>query len=232
MTRQEKKYYAMFRRVREFGQEQQAGLDAGSQITGLLARLEPIINDMESGTAMRAAKHNVARAGALTRAQAREALTSSLLAINRGARLLASEQPGMAGIFAMPERLNDETLLATAQAFLVAATPLAADFVRQELRPDFLETLTARIAAFTGADRELLTATNQRSAARGAINETVDEGLDIVRRLDLLIRNRFDDNHAVLGRWEMAKRIRYATRAGAAAGAESETVVAQGASAN
>jgi hypothetical protein len=65
------------------------------------------------------------------------------------AQTIGLDFPEVKGGFRRPRpNTNDQTLLATARAFAVAATPLKPRFVEYDMPADFLDQLSASIANF------------------------------------------------------------------------------------
>jgi hypothetical protein len=48
--------------------------------------------------------------------------------------------------------------------------------------------------------------------ASTAIEEAVERGMEAVRRLDRIIKNKFDDDPIILAAWERAKHVERPTR--------------------
>ena len=133
-------------------------------------------------------------------------------AINRTARALALSSPGLDKRFSFPRGNNDQALLTTARSFLANAAPLKAEFLRNELPADFLERLAARIQSF----EQNIAVQNQSRGARvtatSAIKNVVARGLNVLRQLDAVVRNKFAADPATLAAWESASHIERASR--------------------
>ena len=161
MNDKESRNYQRFVRVHGFAQAHASDFAPGSLGTQTFAIVGAVITEIDGLAAGEVSAHGGARQGTETRAQARVALHEDLVAINRTARAMANDVPGINEMFRMPRGNNDRDLINAARAFLADATPLKAQFIAHELPADFLEDLQADIEAMESAIRD------QRSIERG-----------------------------------------------------------------
>jgi hypothetical protein len=194
----------MFVRVQSFGNEHVADFPAGGVAAQLFTSLTTTINDLNSHAASQSANDGTARQGTTTRSQARQALREDLDAISRTARAMSDVVPGLDDKFRLPRVDNDSTLLNSARAFAGEAAPLSAQFVAHELPADFLTTLNADITAFETSVNTQAGSVGQRVTAGTAIDDAIETGMAIVRKLDALVKNKYAHNRAVLSEWTSA----------------------------
>jgi hypothetical protein len=177
-------------------------------VTGLdsvNADLAEQIADEESG-------HSVKRTGTAGRDDAREALKDLVEAIVRTARAIDETKPGFAEGYRGPSQLSDRALLDLAIGIARITPPHKADFLSHGMPADFLETLDAAIAKLQQ------TMTDQSEGKAGVksagveIEETMDQGMSVRRRMDAVVRNVYRDNTAVLAEWETASHIEQAPK--------------------
>ena len=112
-------------------------------------------------------------------------------------RLIAGRMP------ALPAA-DTRSPLSAARAFLIDAEPFKDQFIAHELPADFLEDLRADIAALEAAMSEQESGVGQRLVAGVSIDETIDNGAAIVRKLDAIMQNKYFNNRAVLAEWTRA----------------------------
>ena len=120
--------------------------------------------------------------------------------------------PGLDEKFRIPRNPTDEELLATARAFLEDATPLKPEFLRREVPESLFSELEDNITVFEGALGDHNTGKEESVSAGASIDGAVGRGLDALRELDPIVRNKLHDNPALLAAWLSAKRIERATR--------------------
>jgi hypothetical protein len=196
--------YQMFLRVRDFGVEHTTDFAADSLGRQLFVKLTGLVSTLEGHAASESSKHGAAKQGTTTRADARQALRENLDPIRRTARALADEVTGIGDKFRMPPTGNDTLLLNVARAVLADATPLAARFIAHEMSAHFLDDLRDDIAALEAAISEQSSGVGQRVAAGAAIDATMEEGTNTMRKLDVIVKNKYADNPAVLAHWTSA----------------------------
>ncbi|MFN0121148.1 MAG: hypothetical protein ACKV2V_11675 [Blastocatellia bacterium] len=229
MRREDQKKYDMFRTVREFGQEHASDFPADTLGGRLFARLYAAITNLENNDSQQITGRNDARASTTSKGNAREQLLEMLSSINRTARAMALDQPGLERHFTMPRRDNEKEFLATARSFLAQTEALEAQFIEQELPADFRQQLQSRIETFDQSLTRRNRARRSRSTARSSVNASFAETMDLVRRLDAVVRNKYLGNQDALNDWQSARRIERIGRgaAGESGGSEPETIEAK-----
>ena len=200
-------------RMRGFLAQRTADFSQTSMAHQLTNELTGLIEDLEASASDQALRDGQVRQHTTTRGDARRALREDLEAINRTARLM-----GLEDTFRLPPARNDELLLAAAEAFAASAFPLKAQFIAREMPSDFLEDLNADIAAFKAAIAAQGDALGDRVAARSTISQTIDRLMEIRDQLDVIVKNKYANDPAVLAEWASASHIERAPRRAAAAG--------------
>ena len=99
-----------------------------------------------------------------------------------------------------------------ARAFAADAASLKAEFLKLEMPADFLARLNQLIAAFEQTTTEKATAVGAHVAAKISLDEAVARGLQAVRQLDVVIRNKFNGNPGILANWTRASHVAYRVR--------------------
>lgn len=218
MDSKEQKRFEMFARVRDFGAVRRGDFPVGSLGAELFAIVEDVARELSSAAGDRSRKKADLRRKYGSKSEAREALRDHLSTLSRTARVMANRMPGVEDDFRVPKMPNDVMLIATARAFLAAAEPLAATFQRYELPSDFLDRLRADIEGFEDAVRDRNLAADGSLQAGAVIDDGVARGMNAVRELDVIVRNRYRDDAATLEAWTRASHIgRPAVKTAAAA---------------
>ncbi len=212
MNDKESRNYQRFVRVQGFGQAHASDFGPTSLGTQTFASVGAIIIEIDGLAAGEVSAHGGARQGTEARAQARIELREDLEAINRTARAMANDVPGINEMFRMPRGNNDRDLINAARAFLADATPLKAQFIAHELPADFLEDLQADIEAMEAAFRDQASGVGNHVAASAALDDAFGRGNEAVRRLDAIVRNKYANNPAVLAEWTSASHVERAPR--------------------
>jgi len=125
---------------------------------------------------------------------------------------MSSETPGIENKFRIPRDNNDQTLLSAARAAATDALPLKAQFIAHELPADFLEDLNADIAAMETAMSFQASGLGDHVAANAAMDDAIARGMDLLRKLDAIVRNKYADNPGVLAEWTTASHVERAPK--------------------
>jgi hypothetical protein len=204
--------YEAFLRVREFGTSHAAQFPANSFGAEKFTALGEVINGLDEHATTQVSGLNTAQQGTSGKAAARDELRRDLEAINRTARIMAFDTPGLEDKFRLPPKLKDQELLNTARAFAVAAQPLAAEFTRRGLPANFLADLTSDIETFEQAIERKTEGRAAHVAATAAIDDLIEDGVRHLRQLDTVVRNIFADDPATLAAWTSASHVERAPR--------------------
>jgi hypothetical protein len=219
MNDNENRKHQMFARAQQFIAGRASDFAAGSLGNQLATQLAAVITELDGHAAAEASSGSTARQGTVTRAEARAALREDLEAINRTARTM-DDEPGLDEKFRRPRANNDQQLLSAARAFATDALPLKAQFIAHELPADFLEDLDADISALEAAIGDQSGAFGSRVAAGAAIDDAMERGAVITRKLDAIIKNKYGNNRATLAEWTSASHTERAPRRSAGDGSQ------------
>lgn len=212
MNANELKSYERLTRVRDFGAAHAAAFPANTTGGQLFAELNAAVAELTSQAATQVAGLNTSREGTTSKASARAALRERLAVINRTARAMAVDLPAIGDKFRMPHGSGDQVLLNAARAFVTNATPLAAEFIKLELPADFLTDLEADITDLEQAISARHHTTETHVSATAAIDTALERGLNALRKLDVVVRNKFHDDPVILAAWESASHPQHHAR--------------------
>jgi len=201
----ENRRHQMFVRVRDFGTAHAADFAATSLGGQLFVGLGNIVNQLDGHAATQVSGFGTAGEGTSNRAVSRQALRDTMRAINRTAEAIDHDSPGFADNFRMPRADNDQNLLNAARSFATKAVPVSDQFISHELPANFVANLNSDIADFEAAISRQSTGLGTHVSAGESIDETISEGIVIVKKLDAIVRNRYVDERAVLAEWTSAR---------------------------
>ncbi len=199
--------FEMFVRVRDFGAERAAAFPANSLGGEQLAEVRSVVEILTEMAASQTSGVGSAQQATASRTNARVSLRESLQAVNRTARAMALDTPGLENKFRLPRSGSDQALLNSARAFVADATPLKPIFIRHELAASFIEDLQADITDLERAIGGQNTGRGVHVTATASIDSTVERGMAAVTRLDAIVRNKFRDDPATLAAWESARHV-------------------------
>jgi hypothetical protein len=212
MDTEETERFEAFRRVRDLGVEHASDFPAASLGSTLFAELGVVVTQIESLASTQESRVSSSRQGTQSRFFAREELLEEMEAIAQTARGIALDSPGLEHKFRPSRSLSATDLLTLARAFHADATPLAAEFIRHGLAADFLDDLGEAITAFEQevTDRDLKRESQVSTTA--AIGPLIAEGMKLLKHLNVVVRNIYRNNPAMLAAWTSASHITRRTR--------------------
>jgi hypothetical protein len=175
----------------------------------LLISLREVIAIIEEQAREQNSGINIREEGTQLRSIAREDLRQQLEAICRTAvsMAMAGTTPGLENRFRMPRGENDQALINAARVAAQDAAPIAANFISFGLPQTFIADLNAAIVRFEQAVERQNTGRDTHVAATTAIDEALERGINIVRQLDAIVRNKYADDPAQLAAWQSASHI-------------------------
>lgn len=208
----EKRMIDRFQRLRDFFSMHEALFPTGTLARDLFNIIVGVVNDLEGYAATESGGRGAVRQVTVTKAAARAAIFEDLAILRRTARTMHSVQAGIEEKFRVPYRQDDEELLSHARAALTAAEPLKAEFLRREVQERVFQDLAANIEAFGAAVTARNTAKEEALTAAAAIDAAINRGMEALRQLDAIVRNKLHNDTTTLAAWLSARRIERAAR--------------------
>lgn len=207
MTDVEIRILDTFKRVRNFDVTHDNLFLPGTLGRNLFDLIAGVVNDIEGFAASESSGRRDARQGTVGKSAARAAIVQDLSIIRRTGRAMAFTIPGLEEKFRIPRKPTDQELLNTARAFLADAEPYKAEFLRREVQERVFQDLTANVAAFEAALEAQYTGKGESVTAGGSMDAAFENGLNALRQLDPIVRNKVGNSPALLAAWESARRI-------------------------
>ena len=199
----------MLTRVVQY-EEDHPVIPAIPRATALFAEAETLQTALRAHAGTQVLGRGGFRAGASERAVLATEIRTVLVDMAAAARALDRSHPGMAEQFRLGRAASSNAqLLATAQAFLTAATPVAVKqlFTDRAFPADFDVQLTAKIAALAaalGRKATGLQALRQGTAGLDVLNRQIT---DVMRELRaLMVKHLRDNDPTLLEVWKAAAR--------------------------
>jgi hypothetical protein len=202
-----------FVRVRDFGAEHAGAFRSDSLAPDLFEAVAQAAAEITKSLTAQTSGIGSVQQATVSRAGAREALRADMHAIARTARVMALDTPGLENKFRLPRGGGDQALLQAARTFAAEAVAFKAEFIRHEMPNSFIEDLLSDIANLERTMGGQVTGREAHISASVSIEEMAERGMNAVRRLDAIVRNRFRDEPAVLAAWEYARHVARPARA-------------------
>jgi hypothetical protein len=132
--------------------------------------------------------------------------------VNRTARVLEEDHPGIRAQFRLPRTRSYPALIAATQAIIAAATPIQESFIESGLPATFLADLAALLAAFRDATSQKHGGRIAQVAATAAMKAQARAGVIAATKLDAYMRNAYRGNTEMLAAWKHARHIERSPR--------------------
>jgi len=207
MNKLDQREQSMYQRVNLFGTAHGGDFTVGGPAANAFAFIATLVPKAGTDAGTQAAGKGAKKAGTTSRASARVALHNEIKSIADTARGIALSTPGFDQQFRMPQSGSDQALLASANAFVTAATPVAATFIAHELPADFLAVTQGLITQFIATGVGQMTGTAQQVGATADLKDDRHKGMLMVELLKTVVPNKYANNPAVLAEWFTASHV-------------------------
>jgi hypothetical protein len=204
----------MLIRVRGFATTHASDFPAESFGNQLVATVNAAISELESHAIVQTS--GTARESTASKALAKAHLIEDLEIINRTAKAIALDIPGLEDKFRLPHRVGEAALLNTARAFLADARPLKADFIKYALPENFLEDLQSDIEALEQAIAHRNSKASTQITTTASIDEALAKGLKAVQQLQAVVKNKYRNAPVTLAEWTSASHVERSSSSGKA----------------
>ncbi|HEX8246874.1 MAG TPA: hypothetical protein VF599_01725 [Pyrinomonadaceae bacterium] len=210
MDAAQKRKFDKFEREEVFLKDNIADFSPTSPGGKALAELSAVISEIRTLDAQQVSGMSSARQHVGVKDEEVDVLMQLIRNINRAANAFQDEIPGSDLKFRLPRNRSEQNILATARAFLADAEPLKAKFIEYGLAADFLDKLQALIEAVDERGAAADSAGEQRSGATGGLIDAIRRGMSISRRLDSIVRIKYENSASKLSAWTTASHLQRA----------------------
>lgn len=140
-------------------------------------------------------------------------LISTVRNMNLAANAFEDEVPGSDELFRMPRPQTQQNVLASARAYHSdSGPPLQIKFVEYGLAATFRDDLQDSIDAYEAASSAADTSEIQKAAATAGLIDAGRRGTANSKKLNAIIRIKYDNNPQKLGAWTVASHLERAPK--------------------
>jgi hypothetical protein len=175
---------------------------SGGVTAGLLTEAILLIQTLAGRQSSQVIRQNIG-----IKNEALERLIKLLQKMNRAANVLGEEVESIGDRFRLPRRRTEKIWLAVGRAFYEDSAPFEAEFIRIEVPPTFRADLLGLIETVETAAREANIAGEQKGGATGGLIAAYRDAGKLSRRLDAIVRNKFEDDPRKLAAWAIASHL-------------------------
>jgi hypothetical protein len=201
-----------FDRVIQFGVDHPLA-PARPAVTTLFTELGTIVTALGQHADDQEIGRSGVRGGTAFRQFKADALRTQMRPINRLVRAMNREQnPGLREKFRMPRGGGYRALIARAEAFLDAISPIKATLIARGLPADFDEQLQAARTELASATSDMDSGIVTQTAGTAGLLAKSRDGAGILRELDSMLSYQYRNDPALLAGWKSACRIERAAK--------------------
>ena len=175
--------------------------------TAAATAVNTIITALEAADQKKTGGENIATGGVDLRKSYAVDLKSFLKEVNRTARTIEPEHPGIRPTFRLPRSGSYPALIASAQSIIEAATPLSADFEAAGMPATFLTDLQALLTAFQGATSQKHNGGITRAVNTAALKAKASLGILAADKYGACFRNHYRTQPEMIAAWNFARHI-------------------------
>ena len=180
--------------------------------TAAHAEVVTTINALEAAAQNQTSGSGESEGGVDRREEIARDLRDYLKEVNRTARTLEPEHPGIRPTFRLPKSGSYPALIAAAQTIIAKATTLQASFEAAGMPSTFLTDLNALVAAFLAASGQKHGGGLTRVEGTAALRARASLGMIAADKLGACVRNHFRNVPEILAAWESARHVERAPR--------------------
>ena len=202
-----------FEREQAFMVDRAADFVAGSPGAIATAEQAALIAEMNTLSATQVSETAEAAQAINNKLNGLDNLLSMIRAMNSAANAFEFEVPGSDLLFRMPRNRSEQNLLATGRAFHQdSGPPLQIKFVDYGLAATFRDDLQDIIDAVEAASTAADTSNIQRATAVSGLDDAAARGMILSRRINAIVKIKYQDQPQVLGGWTVASHLERAPK--------------------
>jgi hypothetical protein len=202
MKRKNTQTYQMLTHVVDFGTRNVSLFPTDTGAKKLLETLATGVETLSQQAGIWMASKTAVRNSRTAKDTSRESLKNYLTRAARLSRTLHSDK------LQLPASPTDQNLIDSGNGFLFEAESMKKEFVELGLSATFATDLEDAVRTFEKSIQDVRDATGRRSASLRKWNETLEETLDALARFDIVVSNVFENDHAALASYAIARAIR------------------------
>lgn len=126
--------------------------------------------------------------------------------------MIGLDTAGFEAPFRLPRHFTPQTLITTGRLFVESARPAQDRFVAYGMPEDFVARLETLVKEFDGAVNTLESGLDTHTKASVSIRTALAQGAEAVKRLHVIVLNRFQHDQATLAVWGRDRKVDYARR--------------------
>jgi hypothetical protein len=141
-----------------------------------------------------------------------DAVWLTLKRMNRAANIFGDEVQGIEDKFRLPRNRSQANILAAGRAYHADSVNLVEQFKGCGLEANFRATLLAQIAKVEQDDAQAESGVDKRGGATAGLIDAARRGMQNSRKMDSIVRIKYENNPQKLAEWEIASHLEKAPK--------------------
>ena len=200
------------RRSLDFIEKRAKDFDADAPALEVRNQLKEVITRAESDASQPAPTKTGRRVYRSDKLVALNALRYELTRVSRTASLIESRDESFDNSFQMPDKRRKDELAKAARHFIEQYPKVSAKFAKFELKEPDVEKLKSALEAYEQVQAAPTAKPARQPRTPAAPNPTIAQGIDLVEALDVIVRNKYDNNDEVKTDWDAASTLEVTRR--------------------
>lgn len=194
-----------FQRSIKFVEKHSQEFAAGSRALTLADQLKEVAHQLETTPEKTpGVKSNVPASGKLA---ALNGLREELGQIARTAKAIEAHDPDFNNTFILPDKRRKDDLAKAAKQFIKDASANRQAFAEYEVQDDFLDVLQSKLDTYNETQSVSAPSRQGSGATLSETGEAVQKGSQLLDTLDVIVRNKFRNNDAMMSEWLDASTV-------------------------
>jgi hypothetical protein len=206
-------HYERAQRVASLIDSQPGDFPEGSKVASLGSSVKQEFTKLAELDIVRSSSMSRRKQATAARRHAHKLLVGLVRKVIGTADVIALDHPEVEGLFVRPQKnSNDQTLISDARSLAEKAAPFVGLFTENGLAPTFINDLRSFADSIEHAIQLQTDSVGERVRANADIKETIHRLNDLHERLDIPVRNKYENDHAKLAAWESARHLKQSAR--------------------
>ena len=208
----QKRQLDRFKRSLDFMEKRAKDFAPGAQALEVRDQLKEVIARAESNASEPAPTKTGRRVYRSDKLVALNALRGELTRVSRTAALIEARDESFDNSFQMPDKRRKDQLAKAARHFIEEYPKVSAKFAAFELHQDDVDKLKNALEAYEQVQAQPAAKPARAPRTPAAPNPTIAQGMELVEALDIIMKNKYDDDDEVKADWAAASTLEVTRR--------------------
>jgi hypothetical protein len=203
----QQRQFDRFARASKFIDAHSEDFTPNSQAIVLNSELKTTLASVEESSQQKPQETSKPKASASMKKAALNELREELDRIAQTAEALKKIDPDFKNTFTLPDKRLKDKLVSAAQQFQKDALPLKERFISFEMKPEFLDTLGAKLEAYKATQAPQVARTKGPKPKSADTSLPFNKASQLMEVISIVVKNKYQGDATALQAWEDAIRL-------------------------